>query len=371
MAQTDTGEPIQSTTDIEPVVDCDVHLTERQEDVLPYIDEPFHSMFTRSGHEDYGYMSDVLPNPGFITPVTTGKVQSDSARSIEDLERSMELMNSDHVMITPTRSLYINLIQKAEFAVAYFNAYNDYLLDTYLDDGGPGMHGTVLISTHKPHESAEEIDRRAGEDGIEAVMLPGAGTDPPLGNHRYYPIYEACEDNDLPLMIHNAASGAMKSFPQAHWGYNSYLESHVTNFPMQHMVNLTNMIVQGIPERYPDLDVVLQEAGIGWIPYMMRRLDSEYSSKREDAPMLTQMPSEYIHDQFYFTSQPLEGQGDANYVTAMAELLDIGRNLLFSSDYPHLDFDDADVPLKLLRSKFDDETIRDFYGRTAMTVFDL
>jgi predicted TIM-barrel fold metal-dependent hydrolase len=359
--------PLATTADIGTVVDCDVHLTERQSDFLPYLREPFNQLLTRSTGDDYGYLSNLYPTPGFLTPVTTGKVQSDTARTSEDVKGGMEMLGTDRSVITPTQNLYLACVQHDDLAAALGNAYNEWLLDKILDPN-EGLYGAAVVAPQKPTEAAEEIDDRADENGIIAAFIPSGGVHPPLGNDRYEPIYAACEDNDLPLMMHNAAGTMMMNFPFQFTGLNRYLSTHVPSHSMQHMVNLADIITQGVPERY-DIEFVIQEAGIGWIPYFMQRFDHEYSAKREDAPILTKPPSEYLRDQFYFTSQPVEGTDNPQYVASMVELMGGADTLLFSSDYPHLDFDHSDELLSLLRSKFSNEDIERIYGRTAMEVF--
>lgn len=366
MAQADATR-LNSTADIDTVVDCDVHLTERQSDYMSYLREPFKTLLTRSKGDDYGYLSNLYPTPGFLTPVTTGKVQSDSVRSAADIKQGMEMLETDRSIITPTQNLYLSCVQHDDLAVALANAYNEWLLDQIVEPDD-GLYGAALVAPQKPDRAAEEIDDRASEDGIVAAFIPSGGVHPPLGNERYDPIYRACEDNGLPVMMHNAAGTMMMNFPFQYTGLNRYLSTHLPAHAMQHMVNLADIVTQGVPERY-DIDFVIQEAGLGWIPYFIRRFDHEYSGKREDAPMLTKPPSEYLRDQFYFTSQPIEGADDPKYVAATVEFMGGADTLLFSSDYPHLDFDHSDELLRLLRSKFSNDEIERIYGRTALEVF--
>lgn len=367
MAETETRR-LESTAAIDTVVDCDVHLTERQSDFLPYLPEPFDQLLTRSEGDDYGYLSQLYPAPGFLTPVTTGKVQSDSVRSAEDVVRGMDMLGTDRSVVTPTRNLYLSCVQHDDLAAALATAYNDWLLDEILDPDR-GLYGAAVVAPQKPEAAAEEIDDRAGEDAVVAAFVPSGGVHPPLGNERYDPIYAAAETNDLPVVMHNAAGTMMMNFPFQFSGFDRYLSTHVPAHAMQHMVNLSDMITQGVPEQF-DVEFVIQEAGLGWIPYFERRFDHEYSAKREDAPMLTGPPSEYIRDQFYFTSQPVEGADDPQYVASMVELMGGDETLLFASDYPHLDFDHSDELLSLLGGKFTDEEIANIYGETALEVFD-
>ena len=359
---------VESTEDIEPIVDCDVHLTERQSDFFPYLPEPFNEMLSRSEGEDYGYLSQLYPSPGFLTPVVTGKVQSDTVRTADDVKNGMEMLGTDRSVVTPTQNLYLSCVQHDDLAAAMATGYNSWILDEILDPD-EGLYGAAIVAPQKPDKAAEEIDDRADEDAITAAFIPSGGVHPPLGNEVYEPIYAAAEDNDLPVMMHNAAGTMIQNFPFQFSGFNRYLSTHVPAHAMQHMVNITDMITQGIPEAY-DIEFVVQEAGLGWVPYFTRRFDHEYSAKREDAPMLTKPPSEYIRDQFYFTSQPVEGTDDPQYIASIVKLMNGPETLMFSSDYPHLDFDHSDELLSMLRGKFSTAEIERIYGKTALEVFD-
>lgn len=363
-------ERLRSVDDLDVIVDCDVHLTERQEDILPYIGSPFAEMLERNpAGDDYGYLSSFYPSPGFLTPVHTGKVQSDTVRTAEQVKDGMEMLGTDRAVITPTQNLYLGCVQHDELAAALASAYNEFLLDRILEPES-GLYGAILVAPQRPDLAAEEIDRLADESGIIAAFVPSGGVSPPLGHRRYDPIYDACERAGLPLMMHNAAGTMMMSFPLQFQGFSRYLSSHVPAHAMQHMTHLSSMLTHGVPVRYPDLEFVIQEAGLGWIPYLMRRFDHEYSAKREDAPLLEQPPSEYLRDQFYFTSQPVEGADDPEYIRSIVSLFGGESNLLFSSDYPHLDFDHSGALFNMLRGQLDDEALANIYGETATEVFD-
>ncbi len=356
----------RAVADLDVVVDCDAHVTEHQDDLLPYLDEPFASVLATDVEDSYGYISSFYPSAGFLTPVNTGKAEGKSVRSPAEVREGMALLDTDRVVLTPTQNLYLGCVQHPELAAALGHAYNEWLLDTMVapDDG---LYGACVVAPQRPEEAAAEIDDRAAEPGICAVFLPSGGVNPPLGKRQYDPIYEAAERADLPVMMHNAAGTMLLAFPNLFQGFDRYLSSHAPVHAMQHMTHLSSMLTKGTPERF-DIDFVVQEAGIGWIPYFMRRFDHEYRAKREDAPALTKLPSEYIRDQFYFTSQPVEGTGDPDYVASMVELMG-PEQLLFSSDYPHLDFDHSSELFRVLRSRLGEEAARGVYGETAQAVF--
>jgi predicted TIM-barrel fold metal-dependent hydrolase len=82
-------------------------------------------------------------------------------------------------------------------------------------------------------------------------------------------------------------------------------------------------------ERYPNLRVAFGESGIGWIPYVLDRMDFEYEDQYKDLP-LKMKPSEYWRRQCKATFQ---------YDRVGTKLIDeMGvETLMWGSDYPHPD----------------------------------
>jgi predicted TIM-barrel fold metal-dependent hydrolase len=294
----------------------------------------------------------------------------DDLRDPTAVREAMELLGVDKVVLSPGQNLRLSFVHHDELAAALMRAYNDWLLDTILDED-PGLTGSIVVAPQRPEEAAEEIERRASEGQLISIMLPTAGALPPLGREHYFPIYEAAEEAGLPVLMHNAGNGLMANFPH-HWRWTKrYIDVHVPLHGAEHMWNLSTMLTNGVPELFPDLTFVVEEAGLGWIPYFLRRYDHEIHGKRRDAPRLRKPPSEYIYDQFYFTSQPVEGADDPEYVAAMINLCDGQENLMFSSDYPHPDFDYTDDLVRIVRQKFGQDALENIYSKTAQEVFDL
>jgi hypothetical protein len=89
--------------------------------------------------------------------------------------------------------------------------------------------------------------------------------------------------------------------------------------------------------------------------------------RQSDAPLLKRLPSEYMQEMFY-TSQPLEMTNlalvEATFTAIRAE-----TQLLFSSDWPHWDFD---VPAKIAGLPFlTEQARRNILGENARRVFKL
>src|SRR5262245_47023755 len=90
-------------------------------------------------------------------------------------------------------------------------------------------------------------------------------------------------------------------------------------------------------ERFPKLPVIWIESGLAWIPFLMQRLDHEFMLRPSEAPLLKKKPSEYMRD-MYYSSQPMEVQNPKALETTF-EMINAETQLLYSSDYPHWDFD--------------------------------
>jgi predicted TIM-barrel fold metal-dependent hydrolase len=107
-----------------------------------------------------------------------------------------------------------------------------------------------------------------------------------------------------------------------------------------------SLICEGVFEQFPTLKIVLIEGGFGWAPPLAWRLDSAWKKLRVEVPHLKRLPSEYFAEHFWLTTQPMEEPPRA---TQFVELLEQGPwlqdRLMFSTDYPHWDFDAPDQAL--------------------------
>ena len=102
---------------------------------------------------------------------------------------------------------------------------------------------------------------------------------------------------------------------------------------------MISLVCQGVFERFPGLKVVICEGGIAWLPDVMWRLDKDWRSLRDEVPWLKRLPSEYILDHVRLTTQPFVGAGEARAPARAARDRARRATLLYSSDYPHWDFD--------------------------------
>jgi uncharacterized protein len=236
--------------------------------------------------------------------------------------------------------LFIFSQQNLEFGAAIQRAINEWQL-AFWTRRDPRLKASILVSQDDTAAALAEIDRcaKTGEY-IQINISPRANE--PLGRRRYWPIYERAQELGLPLGIHVGGYGG---HPPTGGGWPSYYcEEHQTNAHTM-AANLASLVIEGVPERFPKLKIVYIEGGFGWIPSAMWRMDQHFERFRSEVPHLKRKPSEYVREHFWFTTQPIDEPDEGRHLRQLIDWVGIDR-LMFSSDYPHWDYDDARFAFK-------------------------
>lgn len=346
-------------------VDSDAHYWEPIDGFADYLDEPWRSRLTN--RED----------PGGLLPTSTGdrfmagRIRRDEVSyPAEDMTPDqipgvMAHLGVDHIVLLPNKMLtFGKLAGEDERPVVLANGYVDYMLDQVVDPDA-GIHTMIVAPYQDPEATVELIDRVGDEDGIVGVCMITAGPEPPLGNRKYDPIYAAAERRGLPVIFHSGGS-SLDDFSVR--GYEKFIETHTLGFLWSNMAQMVSLVVQGVPEKFPDLDIAFQESGLFWVPTMMHRLDAEYLKRQSEAPLLERRPSAYMQE-FYYGTQPLEIPDDESRLEATIEDIGGAEQIMYASDYPHWDYD-RQTAITDREFLTDDEKAR-ILGGTAKKVFGL
>lgn len=360
------------------VVDADSHIGETLDDLLPYISDEYsfaREMLTKTPSPKNQIFSIVSPTPAWSSLLNEDvagykpEITAGGETKKEEHHLLLDKFDIDCGIINSSLAYLANTIENPQFAVAITTAYNSWLLDTILDDNRRAK-GLVTIAGQKPDIAAEEIDTYGSEDDIVGVQLNNAGLVPPAGHSRYDPIYEAAQRHDLPVLFHGGTI-MYNNFPVVQMWSQTYAEQVAVIWPSLHIWTLTNLLFQGVPERFPELEFVFQEAGIAWVPYMKWRLDDIALEIPDEIPYLTQLPSAYIDDQFYFTTQPIGHTAhDPTHLHWAIEMTG-PESVMYSADLPHQNFDPPEELFNRITGFFDGETVAGIMGGTAKTVFNL
>lgn len=246
-------------------------------------------------------------------------------------------------------------------------AYNDAHRELWMADD-PRFYASINVPMEEPGAAVEEITRcREGEHGNRfAQVLVESRSDYPIGHPRYWPIYEACEHYGIPLGIHTSPGRRMT----ASGGISYYFEWHC-GIALRNYTMAPSLIFEGVFDRFPNLNVAFIEQGWSWAVPFAWRMDASWRKLRDEVPNLQRKPSEYLSEHFYFGTQPMvepERAKELKHVVEQFEEFFGGDHLMFSSDYPHWDFDS---PYEAMPSSIPVESRRRILGENASKLYDI
>ena len=298
------------------VIDADGHVTETQEQVARYLDEPYRRRPTNQFFYPWdGWDRRMLG--------TLGEYAATADAWLKALDRGgMEM-----AVLYPTLGLFMSFLHDRQWAVALCRAYNSFMHEEFTRKS-PRLKAVALLPLQDPAAAAMELRRAVRELGCVGAMLAADGAHV-LGEARFTPIYEEAERLDTMLGVHASGShlggGGLELFP-------AFIQTHTCSHAFGQMRQLTSLVLEGIPERFPSLRIAFLEAGCGWAPYWIERMDEEYAKRASEAPVLRKKPSDYVRSgKIYFSCE-------ADECLLPQALALIGEEqIVYASDYPHWD----------------------------------
>jgi uncharacterized protein len=244
----------------------------------------------------------------------------------------------DRAVLIGGEVLGLGAMPDPDAAAMIASAYNRWLATTWFD-ADDRYRGYLVVGAQDPLLAAQEIRRAAEDERFVGVLLPLTGI--LMGQRHYYPIYEAAHEVGVPVAVHpNSGEGIFRTSPPMAGGTPTYYVEWHSGLSQVFQANLISLVCHGVFERFPNLKVILTEGGLGWLPDVMWRLDKNVKGLRDEVPWVRRLPSEYIVDHVRFTTQPLPEPKRRNHLHVLCEIARADRTLMFSSDYPHWDFDD-------------------------------
>ena len=128
--------------------------------------------------------------------------------------------------------------------------------------------GTASLPMTDMDAAVTELDRAIGKLGLKGVQLftPAQGKQMDLAG--YMPIFERMAHYELPVWIH-----PMKPIDRS--GYKNYFIDHVFGWPFESTVAMTNLVFDGLFERFPGIKVIVHHCG-ALVPFFAQRIAEAY-----------------------------------------------------------------------------------------------
>ena len=280
---------------------------------------------------------------------------------VEFTRKEMAAIGIDYQVVFPTALLALGMHPTPFIETQLAWAYCRWLTEEILP-ASPHIKTMIYLPMNQPDECLRFVEQFGENPGVVGFMVTSARYRPVHANE-YMRLYRAIEERGLPLSFHAIYHQQERMFE----GMNKFLSVHALGFIFYNLVHITNLVINGIPERFPGLKLLWIESGLAWIPFLMQRLDNEYMMRSSEAPLLKRLPSEYMRE-MYYTTQPIENQDLAALELTM-RMINAETQLLFSSDYPHWDFN---LPSTIYDLPFlGDEAKRRILGQNAYELFRL
>ena len=206
--------------------------------------------------------------------------------------------------------------------------YNDWLIG-FCSYAPERFAGIACIPSHDMQIAVEEI-RRVGSKGVlRGLEVASTSALKPLWHPEWHPVWEGVQETGLPVHFHTIGEKRPSTEGLTQLQTRQSFACWLTGFQLQMSEKLMQMIYGAVFEKFPALQLVIGESGIGWIPYILERMDLEWEEQFRDLE-LTMKPSDYWRRNCHatFQSDP-----------AGLKLIDrLGaENVMWASDFPHPD----------------------------------
>ena len=270
----------------------------------------------------------ILAEAGFASGNQTRP--SNPAERCEDQERDGVEAEIIYGIIGISRGLFTNSgVGDHATLAAIYAAYNDYIAGFNAARRGR-FHGLGCLPNHDATAAADEL-RHCAALGLRGAVFVPWGSAMPVWHPMWEPMWSAAEETGLVVSFHVFEGGAATVSYEIKGVRDAACTGAWTVVaPLQMDEILASVVLSGVCERHPRLRLVLGESGIGWLPYMLERLDDTYEERLADDLKLPLPPSAYFKRQIYATFQK-----DFHGVRAMAQIAP--DNVMWGSDYPHRD----------------------------------
>jgi len=252
-----------------------------------------------------------------------------------------------------------------ELGMACVIAYNDWTVEEWCGDSGGRLIPICLIPLWDVDAAAREVRRNAAR-GVRAAAfseIPVHLGLPSIHSGYWDPFFEACAETHTAVCMHIGSSSRMPATsPDAPPSVTATLGFGNA------MISLVDFLWSGVLVRFPTLKLAYAESQIGWIPYVLERIDDVWHDNQgwAQTKQIPEPPSTYFHRNIYGCFFKDQTGID------MRDRIGIDR-ITFETDYPHSDStwpDSREVAGRLLRG-LDEESITRILRTNAIDLFEL
>ncbi len=216
-------------------------------------------------------------------------------------------------------------IPEPDLQEACYSAWNDWAIEEFNAAAPDRLCVLAILPSHSPEAAAAELERSA-QIGHRGAIVNVFDFDP--GDPAWDRLWAAAESTGLPISFHvKGGISPNLTYEVGKWKSAAF----ATLLPLQLDEPLATMVFSGALERHPGMTLVLAEAGVGWLPYFLDRMDLEWTMLRDKldyAPAIA--PSELFRRQVIATFE--EEELAYEFIPRLG-----ADSCMWASDFPHTD----------------------------------
>ncbi len=229
-----------------------------------------------------------------------------------------------------------------ELMLECVRAYNDFMTDWCSPDP-ERLIGVMALPFWDVAACVAEIQRGA-KQGLKGILFggqPHSFEQPHLADPHWDPVWAAAQDAELSINFHIGASaeGAAVIDPRAAFGMTGGYEGFGVHtgiakasvmFFLENSQCVGDIILGGVCHRFPRLNFVSVESGVGWLPFVLEAFDWQWKNNgvSSEHPEYKLLPSEYFRRQIY-------GCFWFEEASARVAIEEYPDNILYETDFPH------------------------------------
>jgi len=257
--------------------------------------------------------------------LTRAGIDDDGSRASDPKLRLQDMdLDNIYASVIYGPSLFGLPIPDPELKWTCLATYNDWAADFNAVDR-KRLCALPVLPTHTPEAAVKELERVAKLGHRGAIFSPFEAR---VADPQWEILWQACASLEMPLSFHIGGGFSMLRSAYQSWEMAAFSAAA----PIQLDEPLCVMVLSGALERNPKMKLVLAEAGIGWMPFILMRMDASGAKHLPHATdyRLKQKPSEVFHAQVLatFEEEPL----GPRLIPLIGE-----DNVMWASDYPHPD----------------------------------
>ena len=224
--------------------------------------------------------------------------------------------------------------KEPELILECARAYNDFQLD-WIAPAPKRFIPIALVPFWDVEAGVSEVQRAAAA-GHKALLFPGSpqsyGT-PCLADRQWDPIWATAQECGLPVCFHIGSGEEPQVDPDEYqaFGPKSFLTRQALSLFLDNCNHIGDLLLSGILPRFPELEFVSVESGIGALPFALEAIDYNFLNTKayQERPEFDMKPSEYFKRQVYASYWFEE--------TTPEFAIDVigADRILFETDFPH------------------------------------